>query len=203
MSNIAHLTEFARLMELTAARTSGLLNQAEIGRNAGLQAMTVGRYLSLLEVVHLLHLLRPWHSNIGKRLVKSPKVHWADSGVAAFLTGLREDDVPVHPLTGRLFESLVVTEIQSLLPVFLPGAQAYHIRSHDGLEVDLLVRYRGYLYPFEVKASATVTSEDARSIERWLELSQSPASGAVIYAGGEVKRLSRNVVALPLTATDQ
>lgn len=203
LSNIAHLTEFARLMELSAARTSGLLNQAELGRDAGLQAVTVGRYLSLLEAAQLVRLLRPWFTNIGKRLVKSPKIHWNDSGIAAFLTGLREEDLPAHPLTGRLFESLVVTEVSSLLPVFLPGAQAYHLRSHDGLEIDLLVRYRGALYPFEVKASRTVTPDDARPIERWRELSGSSTTGAVIYAGSEVKRLGRSVVALPLTATDR
>ena len=197
LSDIAHLTEFARLMELTAGRTSGVVNQAALGREAGLNAMTVGRYLSLLEAGQLIHRLRPWFANIGKRLVKSPKLHWRDVGLAAFLAGLRSTDLPEDPLVGPLFESMVVEEIVSLLPVFLPAAQGFYVRSHDGLEVDLVIKHGRRMYPFEVKASRTVSAGDAGALETWLTLADQPGPGAVIYAGTEVKQLSRNVFALP------
>ena len=197
LSDIGRLFEFSRLMELTASRTSSILNQAALARDAGLNAATAGRYLSILEAGHLIHRLPPWYTNIGKRLVKSPKLHWLDSGLAAYLTGLERNDFPVDRMTGPLFESLVAAEIYALLPIVLPEARLFYLRSHDGLEIDLVIRYRRRLIPIEVKAAESVGPADAKPIERWLSLSGQSETGMIIYAGRRYIRISRNVVAVP------
>ncbi len=201
MSDIGSLIEFARLMELSAARCGQVLNQAALARDCGLSTATAGRYLSLLEASLLINRLTPYYSNIGKRLVKSPKLYWQDTGLAAHLIGVETDMLPQHRHTGSLFETLAMSEVRALLPLFFPRARLFYLRTHDGLEIDGLIQNGEKLTPFEVKAARTVTPKDAVPIEKWLQLSGTAATGFVLYAGTEICPLSRHVWALPITAT--
>jgi uncharacterized protein len=198
--DIGHLTDFARLMELTAGRTAQMLNQASLSREVGLNAATLGRYLSLLEASFLIKRLMPWHANLGKRLVKSPKCYWTDTGLICHMCGVSVTDLPRHPLTGPLFETFVIMEMEALLQRFVPDARLHYFRSQTGLEVDALVQRGQELYPFEVKASQTVTPDDARPIKRWREWTGQTAPGFVIYAGTEIKPLGGDVTAWPIGA---
>ena len=203
LSEIGDLVGFSRLMQLSASRTAGVLNQAGLARDAGLKQQTVGRYLSLLEAGLLIRRVPGWFSNIGKRIVKSPKLYWRDAGVASFLSGIGAEAIEHHPLRGALFETMAIGELAALLPVYLHGARLFHLRTHDGLEVDAIVQHRNQLYPFEVKASRTVSAGDATAIERWIDLASSttptPAErGCVLYAGTTVQQLSRRVWAVPV-----
>jgi len=198
ISDIAHLAEFSRVMELSAGRTAQILNQASIARDAGLSPVTTGRYLSILEASLLIRRIEPWYENIGKRLVKSPKLVWNDCGLAAHLLRILPEQFPAHPLTGRLFETAVINEITALLPIYFPSDRAYFLRSHEGMEIDLLIQHGEHLVPLEIKSSRTVTAADAESIEKWISLSGREENGMVIYAGTSVRRVSRHVVAVPL-----
>ena len=200
MRDIGHLSDFARLMELVAARTAQLLNQAALAREIGLNAATAGRYLSLLEASFLCMRLNPWHANLGKRLVKTPKRYWTDTGIACHLCGLHRDDLPGHPMTGPLFETFAVTEIAALLSHFLPEARLHFFRSQTGLEVDLLIQQGQTLFPVEIKASRSVTPDDAAPILRWREWTGLTSPGLVLYPGTEIKPLGRNITAMPITA---
>lgn len=200
MRDIGHLTDFARLMELVAARTAQLLNQAALAREIGLNAATAGRYLSLLEASFLSMRLHPWHANLGKRLVKTPKRYWTDTGIACHLCGLHHGDLPGHPMTGPLFETFAVTEVEALLSHFLPEVRLHFFRSQTGLEVDLLIQKGQTLFPVEIKASRSVTPDDAASILRWREWTGMTSPGLVLYPGTEIKPLGRNITAMPITA---
>jgi len=98
-------------MELSAARAGGILNHASLARDASLNAQTTGRYFSLLEASCLVRRLHLWYSNIGKRLVKSPKLYWTDTGLACSLAGLHDVDLSTHPMRGALFETMVAGEV--------------------------------------------------------------------------------------------
>lgn len=203
LSDIGNLAGFSRLMQLTAARTATVLNQAGLARDAGVKTQTTGRYLSLLEAGLLIRRVPGWFSNIGKRIVKSPKLFWRDAGVASYLIGVDDDATEHHPLRGALFETMAVQELAALLPVYLHSGRLFHLRTHDGLEVDAVIQYKNRLYPFEIKARKTVSAADATAIERWLDLASNvtpqPAHwGAVLYAGSDVRRISRRVWALPI-----
>ncbi len=206
LSDISHLSEFSRLMELTAARSGTLLNQASLARDSGLTPQTIGRYLSILEASLLITRLQPWYTNIGKRVVKSPKLYWRDTGLAAHLIGVQADQIESHSGRGALFETAVVNEVSALIPLFATGAELFHLRTHDGLEIDLIIRHRGRLIPIEIKARRTVRPDDASSMEKWIDLARNAPGpervadvGAVLYAGKEVVRLSRHVWGLPFS----
>ncbi|MBM4024087.1 MAG: ATP-binding protein [Planctomycetes bacterium] len=201
LSDIGHLAEFARLMELSAARTGQLLNQAELARDAGLSPATAGRYLSILEASFLIQRLAPYYENIGKRLVKSAKLYWKDTGLVCHLLGIRAADLAAHRLKGALFETFVFGEIQALLPLYLPQARFYYLRAHDGLEIDGLIQQGPDLIPFEIKAAQTVTAEDAKSLRRWMSLRRHDGIGFVVYAGTRVQLIGRDIWAIPIHAT--
>ena len=200
ISDIGNLAEFNLLMQISAGMTGGLLNQASLARDVGMSAATAGRHLSILEASLLIHRLPPYFTNIGKRLVKSPKLYWADTGLCAHLLGIDDwDDLnrPDERLRGRLFETFVMTEVLALLPLIHPSGRLYHLRTHDQLEVDGLIEQGSRRLLFEVKASRTVTSADAAPIERWLKLKPEHGPGIVIYAGDTYQPLSKNVRAVP------
>ena len=202
ISDIGNLAEFARLMQLAAAVTGGVLNQANLARDAGMSPATAGRHLSILEASFLLTRLPPYFANIGKRMVKAPKLFWHDTGLASHLCGISSlDALRADPrMLGRLFETLVMMEVQALLPLAPEPAQLFHVRTHDGLEVDGLVALGRRHLPFEIKASQTVTASDAGPIERWIALNPGHGPGIVIHAGKDYLALSKNVRAVPAAA---
>jgi len=202
VSDIGNLAEFARLMQLAAAATGGLLNQANLARDAGLSPATAGRHLSILEATFLLTRLPPFFANIGKRMVKAPKLYWNDTGLAAHLCGLTSlESLRADPrMLGRLFETLVMMEIKALLPLAGDSARLFHVRTHDGLEVDGLVEIGRRHLPFEIKASQTVTADDAKPIERWIALNPGHGPGVVFHGGGDFLPLSSNVRAISVSS---
>lgn len=201
ISDIGNLADFNRLMQLSAAVTGSLLNQASLARDAGMSPATTGRHLSVLEASLLIERVPPFFSNIGKRMVKSPKLFWKDTGLCAHLLGLstEADFGRDGRLRGRLFETFVMMELAALLPLISPSARLYHVRTHDHLEVDGLVEEGPRKLLFEIKSGQTVTSADAIAIERWLALNPSHGPGAVLYAGRNYQALSANVRAIPVS----
>lgn len=199
ISDISHLAEFNRLMELTAGVSGTLLNQAHLARDAGMSPATAGRYLSVLEASLLIHRLSPYFTNVGKRLVKSPKLYWTDTGLCAYLLGLETlEQLNQNPLIkGRLFESFVMMEVKALLEIAHPSARLLHLRTHDQLEVDGVIHRGLNDMLFEIKASQTVTADDAKPMERWMSHCKRNSIGVVIYPGTRYAILSNNVRAIP------
>ena len=199
ISEIGNLSDFARLFELSATRTAQVLNQASLARDAGLSTATTGRYFSLMEATFQIERLRPWFANIGKRLVKSPKLYWTDTGVASYLLGLRNCKEAVSAgFIGPLLETFVVMEIENMLATYLPSSRLYYLRTHGGMEVDGIITSGRRILPFEVKASSTLRGEDARSLQAFIDAETRACMGLVFYLGRDVRRLSSNVLALPV-----
>jgi predicted AAA+ superfamily ATPase len=200
ISDIGHLAEFARLMELSAARTAQVINQAELARDAGLSAATAGRYLSILEASFLIQRLVPYYENIAKRLVKSPKLYWRDTGLVCHMLGIHAADLATHRMKGALFETFVLGEIQALLPIYMPQARLHYLRTHTGLEVDGLIQHGASLIPFEIKAAKTVTADDATPLRNWMTLSHRHGPACVLYAGNHVQLIDKDTWAIPIHA---
>ncbi len=113
LSNIDGLTDMPRLLSLLAARAGGLLNMSELSRSAGIPSSTLKRYLSLLQATFLYQPLRAWSSNLGKRLIKSPKIHLVDSGLATHLAGVTRQSLERDPMFfGHLLETFVISELR-------------------------------------------------------------------------------------------
>jgi uncharacterized protein len=157
--NLRHLREFGQCVRLLAGRTGQLLNQTSLGNEVGVSSNTITQWLSILEASFLVFSLAPWSVNIGKRLVKSPKIYFYDVGLACWLLGIKTvEQLQHHPLRGALFENLVVLEVLKSLRNQGLRDPMYFFRDSNGLEIDLLLEHANGLQLVEIKASQTVSA---------------------------------------------
>lgn len=197
ISEISNLSDFRKLMELTALRNATILNQSEVARDASLSQATAGRYLNILEETSLISRVRPYSRNITKRLIKSPKVMITDPGLAASLAGFRTSaDVPAQ-FMGALLESFVYLNLSAAASLI--DADVMYFRTQGGREreVDFVVERKNRILGIEVKPAKTTSLGD---IENLLVLKDSTtrfAGGIVVYSGTEVKQLGQNIYAVP------
>jgi len=203
LARVDALHTLPNLLKLLAARASGLLNLADVGRDAGLPHTTLTRYLALLETVFLVHRLPAWSHNLGQRLVKAPKLHLVDSGLACHLLGadarrLSED----RPLMGRLLESYVVGELRKQVSWADSRTALYFFRTATGLEVDVVLeRPDGSVAGIEVKASASVGASDFAALKTLRnQLGQLFRAGVVLYLGDQVVPFGDKLWLVPLPA---
>ena len=183
-----------RFWVMLSHHQGGLLNTAQFARNLGVDVKTIGSYLDLLVDLFLIRRLVPWHANLGKRLIKSPKVYVRDSGIVHALLNVKDKEVLVsHPIVGLSWESFI---IENLLSCTQERAQAYFYRSAGGAEIDLLMLWPdGCLWAIEIKRSLTPkVSRGFHSACEDLE----PARKWVVYPGKERYRLAPDVEAIPL-----
>jgi hypothetical protein len=160
VSNIGDLSVFQRFVQLCASRTGQLVNLSSLALDAGIAQPTAKAWLSILEATFIAFRLQPYFANIGKRLVKTPKLHFYDTGLVCWLLGIRDpEQLRLHPLRGPIFESWVVSEV--LKHRYNRGEHAglYFYRDRHGLEADLVVEDGQKLTVVEAKAGQTATTE--------------------------------------------
>ena len=162
--NVQNLSTFQRFVRLCAGRTGTLLNLVKLAADAGITHPTARQWLSLLQSSELVYLLPPYHRNFGKRLVKTPKLYFTDSGLAAWLLGIRDPELMwLHPLRGALFETWVLAEVRKFrLNQGLPG-DMYFWRDNNGLEADLVFETPHGLQCVEIKSGQTLTPDLVRA----------------------------------------
>ena len=201
LARVDGLNSLPNLLKLLAARTSGLLNLADVGRDAGLPHTTLTRYLALLETVFLVHRLPAWSPNLGKRLVKAAKLHLVDTGLACHLIGadarrLNDD----RSLLGRTLETFVVGELRKQLSWIAPHTALYHFRTAAGSEVDVVLeKPDGSVAGVEVKASATVGGSDFAALQELRDqLGKKFIAGIVLYSGDQMIPFGDKLWLVPL-----
>ena len=201
IGNVDRLATLPRLVGLLAARTAGLLNVSELSRSAGIPLTTLQRYLVLLEHVFLLVRVPAWYANLGKRLVRSPKLHLVDSGVACHALGVSVDRLARDPtLLGPLLESFVGMELVKQASWAERSVRLHHFRTSAGREVDFVLEDRtGGVAAIEVKAGATVGPRDVAGL-RLLEevLGDRFIRGVVLYGGSAVVPFGKRLAAWPI-----
>jgi uncharacterized protein len=204
ISNVEGLVRMPALLSLLAARSAGLLNVSEISRSAGLKLTTLNRYLSLLETVFLILRLPAWSANVGKRLVKSPKLHFVDTGLAAYLLGLDADGLVASPqFLGALLETFAVTELLKDLGWAQTRARMFHFRSSGGRrEVDIVLEDgRGRIVGLEVRATATPRGSDFDGLRSLQELAGDRFQrGIVLHLGDAALPFGERLEAAPLSS---
>ena len=203
LANIEGLTDILRLLGLLAARSSALMNMSEVSRAAGIAHSTLRRYLALLEATFIFQPLPAWSNNLGKRFVKSPKIHLLDSGLAAHLRGDMDAlALAQSPNLGPLLETFVVQEVRKLLGWSRHRATPYHFRTAAGQEVDLVLEAPGQrIAGIEVKASSNVNQGDFSGLRALAETAGDKfAGGVVIYLGVQRLPFADKLWALPISA---
>jgi predicted AAA+ superfamily ATPase len=202
LSHIEALRALPRLLALIAARSASLLSFAELSRSVGIAQSTLKRYFALLETTFLVQLVPAWSNNLGKRMVKAPKVYVPDTGLAGYLLGLDEARLETEPnVRGSLLETFVAAEISKQLGWSSRRPRLFHFRQSTGQEVDLVLEEpSGNVIGIEVKASATVTGHDFRGLRALAEIAGPRfRRGIVLYTGETAVPFGANLHALPLS----
>jgi predicted AAA+ superfamily ATPase len=203
LANIEGLTDMPRLLSVLASRSGGLMNMSELSRTLGIPHTTLKRYLSLMEATFLLMPLRAWSANIGKRLIKAPKIFLTDSGLAAHLSGFNPGaKEPDSIFTGALLECFVLSELRKQATWSSFFVRLYHYRTTTGREVDFVLEDdAGRLVAVEVKAAHRVGRKDFSGIVSFAEtVPDRFVRGMVLYAGSEAVSFGPNLSAVPLNA---
>jgi hypothetical protein len=202
MANIDGMTDMPRLLSLLAARSGALMNMSEVSRAAGIAHSTLRRYLALLEATFIFQPLPAWSTNIGKRFVKSSKIHLLDSGLAAHLRGdVDAAALAQSPNFGPLLESFVVQEVRKLLGWSRQAATPYHFRTAIGQEVDLVLEAPGQrIAGIEVKASSNVNQSDFTGLRALAEMvGDKFVGGVVLYLSEQRLPFADKLWALPIS----
>lgn len=201
LRQVGDLTQFQSFLRALAARTAQLLSLTDLARDLGVAVNTIKAWLSVLEATYQVVVLRPYFANVGKRLVKTPKVYFTDVGTLCYLTGLKD---PGHaasgPMGGPIMETAVLSEIVKTLTHRGLEPQVYFWRTSAGAEVDIVVEVSGKLVPIEVKLSATPRPAMASSIRTFrADFGDTALPGYVIHPGDIRLPLGSDVTACPFT----
>jgi uncharacterized protein len=202
LARISALDAMPRLLAIAASQTARLFNRSELAAPLQLSRPTVRDYVTLLERVFMLETLPPWHTNRLSRLVKTPKLHLADTGLACALLGataaaLKDD----RDLLGQLLETFVFQELRRQGTWLDDPASFFHFRDKDGYEVDIVVECGRKLAGVEVKAGATVREADFRGLRKLRDGAGSRfAAGAILYDGGATASFGGGMFAVPIRA---
>ncbi len=185
LAAVHDLQRFERFVRLCAGRTGQLLNLNSLGNDAGVSHTTARAWIDLLQTSYIVHLLPPWFTNSGKRLVKAPKLYFYDVGLACWLLGLRTpEQVSRDPLWGSLFENFIIMEALKDRLNAGENAEMYFYRDSEGNEVDLLLPTDGKLQALEIKAGATVNADYFKGLKTFVAHHPAAvAGGGVVYGG--------------------
>jgi uncharacterized protein len=202
LRQIGDLTQFQSFLRVLAARSGQLLNLTDVSRDIGLTVNTAKAWLSVLEATYQVMVLRPYFANTGKRLVKTPKVYFTDTGTLCYLAGLKDPDHAASgPMAGAIFETAVLMEVVKAMLARGEDPQVYFWRTSTGTEVDLVVETEGTLVPIEIKATATPRPAMAAGVLAFRkDFPQRSTPGFVIHGGDIRLPMGSGVLALPFGA---
>ncbi len=192
LANMRELAPFVRAQKVVAALAGQCVNISNLARRAGISAKTARRFLSYLEMSFQVLLLPPWFGNQGKRLVRSPKVHFLDPGILRAILSRRGE------LTGAEFEGAVVAEIYKQLKNSRLPVECYHLRTADGREVDMLIEAADHFVAIEVKAAARVAPVDGRHLRGLADILDKPLRHSFVLSNDPgIVSLGEAVTAMP------
>ena len=199
LKSIENIPDFNRLLSLVAFRTGGLLNLSDLSRESGLPFTTLRRYMNLLDVTYQVFLLRPYFTNIGKRLVKTPKIFFTDTGMVSYLRGADDWSVLEHQgQAGAVVETWVAMELLKLMSVLNHRLQLYFWRTHSGQEVDFILEKGPKLVAIEVKWGHRINDSDISKLKQCAEdLKGKLHLSVILYGGTEIVAFTPQIIAIP------
>ncbi len=196
--NIGDLATFERFLSLCAGRAGQLLNYSSLANDCGIAVDTARRWISILKTSFIVFLLPPHHRNFNKRLVKSPKMYFYDTGLACYLLGIKDAQIlPTHPLRGALFENYLVTEIAKAFFHHRQKPPLYFWRDKLGREIDLLLELGNELYPIEIKSGQTIAADAFDTLTWWSRTAAQHLSHATLIYGGDRDYTRREIAVRP------
>jgi predicted AAA+ superfamily ATPase len=201
LARVGDESAFLRFLRAAAARTGQLLNTADLARDADVAPNTAKSWLSILQGSGIVYLLEPWHSNVTKRLVKTPKLYFLDTGLCAYLTEWSSPEtLEAGAMSGAVFETWVVAEIIKSYLHCGKQAPLYYYRDKDKLEIDLLIVVDGTIHPVEIKKTASPSKHDIRHFAKLDKLKGRVGAGGIVCLAGTHLPLTENAACIPAAA---
>lgn len=200
MVNVHNLSSFQRFLRLCAGRTGQLLNLSSLANDCGITHNTAKSWISILEASYIVHLLQPHYKNFNKRLVKTPKIYFYDTGLAAWLLGIQnESQLMLHPQRGAIFETWIVSELlKSCYNIGLPS-NLFFWRDNTGNEVDIIIDKGEVMEPLEIKSGQTITADSFAGLRKFCALAGETAGRARLVYGGDEHQERQDVDIIPWT----
>lgn len=178
--------QFQTFLNLCAAHVGQIINYTSFSNAVGVSDKTIREWLSILEATYIVYLLPPYYNNFKKRLIKSPKLYFYDTGLACTLLGISDANVlALHPLKGSLFENFIITELMKMHLNRRLRPKFYFWRENNGIEVDCLIEYKGKLFLIEIKSTQTFTSFSTANLKKLTDLIGNNMAEPYIIYGGE------------------
>lgn len=196
--NVRDLILFERFVALLAGRIGQTVNFSSLAGETGVSSATVSSWLSVLEASFLVYRLKPWFTNVSKRFVKSPKIYFAETGLAAHLLGIRTPaQLATHPLRGALFENMCVMDVRKRFLNAGEDAPLSFLRTEKGFEIDLLIHEASGIRPVEIKSAMTFNRNLVRNLEAFAREEPAASSPVLLYDGSPIPSFgNRNVSVL-------
>lgn len=184
LTQVGDLNTFQKFIRICAARNGQLVNLTSIGNDCDISDHTVKRWLSILEASYIIYLLQPYHTNFGKRLVKTPKLYFYDTGLVSHLLRITKQNIDTDPNRGALFESLIISDIRKWSYNHSERPSTYFWRDHTGNEIDCIIdQGNKTLLAVEIKASRTISQRFFKELNNWQALTGSEKNSYIVYAG--------------------
>lgn len=184
------LDTFQQFLRLCAGRSGQLLNLSSLANDCGITHNTAKAWISVLEASYVLFLLRPHHANFRKRLVKTPKIYFFDTGLLCWLLGIQDPgQLATHPLRGSIFETFIVSELMKTRFNRMLNVVFYFWRDSSGNEIDVIADYGDKMMPVEIKSGQTLNRDFFTGLKRWTALAGDQAlAPTLVYGGTETVR---------------
>jgi predicted AAA+ superfamily ATPase len=205
IASIRNLDILSRLLSLAAGQTARLFNATDLAAPFTISRPTIREYLTLLEQIFLIEQLQPWHGNRLSRLVKTPKMHLADTGLICALLGVNHQILwQDKALLGQLLETFIYQELRKYADWHEESLAFYHFRNKDKIEVDIIIEQGRQLASIEIKAAATVTQGDFKGLKKLKEACGNQfAAGVVFYDGENILPFGERLFAVPISLLTQ
>jgi predicted AAA+ superfamily ATPase len=193
IKKITDLDQFQRFLKMCAGRCGQILNLTSLGNDCGITHNTAKAWLTVLQAGYITFMLQPHYKNFNKRLIKSPKLYFYDTGLLCYLLGINSaDELLTHPFRGSIFESWVISEL--LKGRFNRGLREnlYFWRDNTGNEVDCIIEQGERLLALEIKSGQTVTTDSLKGLRYWSKISNAKGPDAYLVYGGDMDQTRKD-----------
>jgi uncharacterized protein len=201
IGELRNLDKFIRMYSLLASRSGSLLNKVDIARDSGINLKTLDNYLELLKLIYQVNILQPYSANIDKRLIKTGKLYFTDSGVLAHLLQITtEQEFRSSAFGGQLFETFIYSELLKAATYSELPTNIYFFRTTEQHEIDFIVERQGHIVALECKLAQSVRRQDFRHLAYLASKTNNFKAGYLLYLGDQILPFGHNLYALPVSA---
>ncbi|MBD3280214.1 DUF4143 domain-containing protein [Candidatus Dojkabacteria bacterium] len=195
VKNIGDLSNFQRFLQLLAGRNGQILNLSSLANDVGVSYKTIDSWVSLLEATYIAFRLEPYYENFGKRVIKSPKIYFYDTGLVCYLLGIDSTkELSTHSAIGNIYENMVVAEIKKQQFNTKSSSRLYFWRDSDNNEIDLLIKNGDKLHPIEIKLGSSFNSDYLKGIKVWEKSSEKTEKSYIVYNGEKSPVLNTEMI---------